>query len=100
VRHHDGEDVVGEDGGIEDPDELFAAEGIQRQPVVRGAVPDDEISMDYLLHFGSVEDARCWARGFFRLYNQEHYQSGIGLMPPAVIHFGLGDERWVERQES
>ena len=54
---------------------------------------------DYPLHFGSLEDARCWARGFFRWYNHEHYHSGIGLMPPAVIYNGLGDERWEERQE-
>jgi putative transposase len=54
---------------------------------------------DYPLHFGSVEDARCWARGFFRWYNHEHYHSGIGLMPPAVIYYGLGEERWEERQE-
>jgi putative transposase len=54
---------------------------------------------DYPLHFGSVEDARVWARGFFRWYNYEHYHSGIGLMPPAVIYNGLGDERWEERQE-
>jgi putative transposase len=53
---------------------------------------------DYPLHFGSVEDARCWARGFFRWYNHEHYHSGIGLMQPAVIHHGLGEERWEERQ--
>jgi putative transposase len=53
---------------------------------------------DYPLHFGSVEDARCWARGFFRWYNHEHYHSGIGLMQPAVIHHGLGEERWEERR--
>jgi putative transposase len=54
---------------------------------------------DYPLHFGSIEDARVWARGFFRWYNYEHYHSGIGLMPPAVIYNGLGNERWEERQD-
>jgi len=53
---------------------------------------------DYPLHFGSVEDARSWARGFFQWYNHKHYHSGIGLMQPAVIHHGLGEERWEERQ--
>jgi putative transposase len=53
---------------------------------------------DYPLHFGCVEDARGWARGFFRWYNHEHYHSGIGLMQPAVIHHGLGEERWEERR--
>jgi putative transposase len=46
---------------------------------------------DYPLHFGSVEDARSWARGLFRWYNHERYHSGIGLMPPAAIYNGLGD---------
>jgi putative transposase len=54
---------------------------------------------DYPLHFGSVEDARSWARGFFRWYNHEHYHFGIGLMQPAVVHHGLGEERWEDRQE-
>jgi putative transposase len=34
-----------------------------------------------------------------RVYEYPSYHSGIGLMPPAVIHHGLGEERWEERQE-
>ncbi len=38
--------------------------------------------------FGSVEDARAWARTLFTWYNTEHHHSGIGLLTPAVVHEG------------
>jgi putative transposase len=31
--------------------------------------------------FGSVADARAWARSFFPWYNYEHYHTGLGLLP-------------------
>ena len=36
--------------------------------------------------FGSVEDARAWARELFEWYNHEHHHTGIGLLTPAVVH--------------
>jgi putative transposase len=38
--------------------------------------------------FGSVEDARAWARTLFAWYNTGHHHSGIGLLTPAVVHEG------------
>ena len=38
--------------------------------------------------FGSLADARSWARTFFRWYNQDHRHSGIGLLTPATVHHG------------
>ena len=38
--------------------------------------------------FGSLEDARAWARPFFAWYNHEHRHSGIGLLTPATVHHG------------
>jgi putative transposase len=38
--------------------------------------------------FGSIQDARAFCINFFKWYNLEHYHSGIGLMVPAVIHYG------------
>ena len=38
--------------------------------------------------FGSIEDARAFCRAFFHWYNHEHRHSGIGFMPPAVVHTG------------
>jgi putative transposase len=49
--------------------------------------------------FGSVEDARAWARGLFEWYNQEHHHSRIGLLTPAVVHAGRADEVVAARQE-
>ena len=38
--------------------------------------------------FGSIEDARAFCRAFVHWYNHEHRHSGIGFMPPAVVHTG------------
>ena len=43
---------------------------------------------DYPKRFGSIEDARAWAGEFFPWYNEVHHHSGIGLLPPAVVHYG------------
>ncbi len=42
--------------------------------------------------FGSLEDARAFCRSFFRWYNEAHRHSGIGLLAPAMVHFGLAPE--------
>lgn len=42
--------------------------------------------------FGSIEDARAFMHGFFEWYNEEHHHSGIALMTPATVHYGLADE--------
>lgn len=39
--------------------------------------------------FGSLQDARAFAQGFFAWYNQEHRHCGLGLLSPAVVHHGL-----------
>ena len=38
--------------------------------------------------FGSIQDARAWARPFFHWYNQEHHHSGLALLTPATVHYG------------
>jgi putative transposase len=48
--------------------------------------------------FGSLEDARAWARPFFDWYNYAHHHSGLGLMTPAIVHRGLADQLYTERQ--
>ena len=42
--------------------------------------------------FGSIQDARAFCVDFFRWYNQEHHHSGIGLMTPEMVHYGLAEE--------
>ena len=49
--------------------------------------------------FGSLADARSWARVFFQWYNQEHHHSGIGLLTPATVHCGQATETIAARQQ-
>ena len=43
---------------------------------------------DFPERFGSIEDARVHCQQFFRWYNTVHRHSGIGLLTPAMVHFG------------
>jgi putative transposase len=49
--------------------------------------------------FGSLADARAWARVFFQWYNHEHHHSGIGLLTPATVHCGQAAETLAARQQ-
>ena len=49
--------------------------------------------------FGSLEDARAFCGEFFRWYNMDHYHSGLGLMTPHDVHYGLAEERRARRAE-
>ena len=42
-------------------------------------------------HFDSIEDARAFCADFFRWYNQEHHHSGIALMSPETVHYGMAE---------
>lgn len=49
--------------------------------------------------FADIETARVWARSFFDWYNHEHHHVGLGLMTPAVVHYGLGEAISTQRQK-
>jgi putative transposase len=53
---------------------------------------------DFPDRFGSIEDARGFCQPFFRWYNQEHHHSGLGLMTPAAVHYGLAADLLARRQ--
>ena len=38
--------------------------------------------------FGCIQDARAFGQRFFAWYNDEHRHSGLGLLTPAMVHFG------------
>ena len=38
--------------------------------------------------FGSIQDARAFCQRFFAWYNDQHRHSGIGMLTPAMVHFG------------
>jgi putative transposase len=42
--------------------------------------------------FGSPQDARGFCGPFFDWYNMEHHHSGIGLMTPYAVHYGLAKD--------
>ena len=53
---------------------------------------------DYPARFGSIAEARLWARAFFHWYNNEHHHSGLGLMTPAAVHYGQAATLIAQRQ--
>jgi len=50
--------------------------------------------------FASIAAARAWMRWFADWYNHDHKQSGIALLPPAVVHSGRAPEVIAKRQET
>ena len=53
---------------------------------------------DYPDRFGSLADARAWARQFFAWYNHEHHHSGLALLTPFDVHYGWTDQVLAKRQ--
>ena len=53
---------------------------------------------DYPSRFGSIQDARAWARPFFDWYNHQHYHSGLNLLTPASVHYGQAENIRQQRQ--
>lgn len=47
--------------------------------------------------FGSLEGARAHCQGFFHWYNHEHRHSGIGLMTPHAVHYGIAEALHLQR---
>jgi len=50
--------------------------------------------------FGCVQDTRGFCGDFFGYYNNEHRHSGIGLLTPAMVHYGQAEQVLVARQET
>jgi putative transposase len=50
--------------------------------------------------FGSQEDAHGFCQRFFHWYHHEHYHSGIGLLTPAMVHYGHATEVLAHRQRT
>jgi putative transposase len=49
--------------------------------------------------FGSLQDARAFCQAFFAWYNEEHRHSGLGLLAPAVVHYGLATAVIAQRKD-
>lgn len=53
---------------------------------------------DFPDRFGSQQDAHAFCKIFFSWYNDEHYHSGIGMLTPAMVHYGHADTVLDQRQ--
>ncbi|MCU1248183.1 MAG: Integrase, catalytic region [Edaphobacter sp.] len=49
--------------------------------------------------FGSIEDACAFCQRFFPWYNREHHHSGIALLTPAMLHYGMAGKVIEQRQK-
>jgi putative transposase len=47
--------------------------------------------------FDDIDHARAHCRSFFDWYNHQHRHSGIGLMPPAAVHYGHAKQLHTDR---
>ena len=48
--------------------------------------------------FGCIQDGRAFCHTFFPWYNDDHRHSGIGMMTPAMVHYGLAPALRENRQ--
>jgi putative transposase len=48
--------------------------------------------------FGCLEDSHAFCQRFFPWYNDDHRHSGIGMLTPAMVHFGQASAMWEKRQ--
>lgn len=53
---------------------------------------------DFPERFGSIQDVRSWAQGFFHWYNYKHRHSSLALMTPAMVHSGRGEQVLAQRK--
>lgn len=44
---------------------------------------------DFPERFGCIYDSRLFCRDFFNWYNKEHRHSGIVMLTPEMVHFGI-----------
>jgi putative transposase len=49
--------------------------------------------------FGSLQDSRRFLLDFFEWYNTQHHHSGLGLLTPFDVHYGLAATRLAERAQ-
>jgi putative transposase len=54
---------------------------------------------DFPERFGCIEDSRSFGQVFFPWYNKEHRHTGIGLLTPEAVHYGLAKDMQIARSE-
>ena len=54
---------------------------------------------DFPDRFGAIQDARAHCQGFFPWYNTAHRHTGLGLLTPHDVHYGMAEARVTARAE-
>src|SRR3954465_6249944 len=54
---------------------------------------------DFPERFGSREHARAHCQDLLPWYNDEHRHSGLGLLPPEVVHYGQAQDAYDARSQ-
>jgi putative transposase len=90
--------------------QLYATLGITRslsRPHVSNDNPFSESHFktfkyqpDFPARFGSFEHGLAVCRPFFGWYNDEHYHSSLGLLTPAMVHYGTATAVVAQRQQA
>jgi putative transposase len=52
---------------------------------------------EFPTRFGSIQDARALCVSFFNWYNTEHHHSGIALLTPEMVHYGMAESATEKR---
>jgi putative transposase len=47
---------------------------------------------EFPARFGSIQDGRAFCVGLFNWYNTKHHHSGIALLTPEMVHYGMAEE--------
>jgi len=55
---------------------------------------------DFPERFGAIQDARAHGHAFFPWYNTAHHHTGLGLLTPHDVHYGLADARVAARADT
>lgn len=53
---------------------------------------------DYPVRFADPTQAHAWAHAFFGWYNNEHHHTSLGLLTPAIVHYGQATQVTAQRQ--
>lgn len=49
--------------------------------------------------FGSYHDALAFLGPFFHWYNNQHYHTGLGLLTPEMVHYGIAEQVLQRRRQ-
>ena len=70
------------------------------RPYVSNDNPYSESQFKTMKYCPQFPDDKAFCSVFVDHYNNEHYHSGIGLLPPTIVHYGKAEQVLASRQET